>query len=103
MKHDQGKAPIHLIPPEIIIDIANTLQYGAEKYGPHNWRDDMKETNWSRTYGSLQRHLLAFWDGEDNDPESGNNHLNHAITQLMILCMQYKYAKNMDDRYAESK
>ena len=103
MKYDSQKPPIHLIPPEIIAGMADTLRFGAEKYGEHNWRDDMKETKWGRTYSSTMRHLLSFWDGEDLDPESGLNHLDHALTQLMILRMQYKYAKNMDDRYVEGK
>ena len=101
MKYDKQKPPIHLVPVDPIIGAANTLKFGAEKYGEHNWRDDMKETSFSRSYSSVQRHLLSFWMGEDTDPESGLPHLDHALTQLMILIMQTKYASNMDDRYID--
>jgi hypothetical protein len=101
MKYDQGKAPIHLIPSEAIISMANVLGFGAEKYGENNWRQDVNETTYGRTYSSLQRHLNAFWSGEDTDPESGLPHLDHALTQLMILKMQTIETTNpeMDNRF----
>ena len=100
MKYDAGKAPIHLIPSEVILSMATVLGFGAEKYGENNWRDDVGETTWGRTYSSIQRHLTAFWSGEDNDPESGLSHLDHALTQLAILKMQsLANAEGMDNRY----
>ena len=99
MKYDEGKAPIHLVPVDAIKEIAMVLGFGAEKYGANNWRDDIDSTEWSRTYSSLQRHLMSFWNGEDLDQESGFPHLHHAATQLIILMEQYNKAKNMDDRY----
>lgn len=101
MKYDQGKAPIHLIPSEVILSMAQVLGFGAEKYGENNWRDDINETTWGRTYSSIQRHLTSFWSGEDLDPESGLSHLDHALTQLAILKMQTLECTNkeMDTRY----
>lgn len=104
MKFDNDKPPIHLIPADILCDIANVFKMGAEKYGVNNWRDDADTTSWSRTYSSLQRHLIAWQTGEDTDPESGLPHLAHATTQLMILMVQAKYHdKEMDDRYKVEK
>ena len=85
MKYDTNKAPLSLIPPEAMNQIAEVLGFGAEKYGANNWRDDAHNTQWSRSYSSLLRHLNAFWSGEDIDPESGLSHLAHAATQCMIL------------------
>jgi hypothetical protein len=33
----------------------------------------------------MQRHLWAWKEGEQNDPESGKNHLAHALCCLMFL------------------
>lgn len=100
MKYDNGKTPFALLPPEALTEIAEVLGFGANKYGQNNWRMDGDKTNWSRTYSSAQRHLNAFWSGEDHDPESGMPHLSHAITQLMILMVHIMDGHtDMDDRY----
>lgn len=101
MKYDNGKPPIHLIPTEAIVSIAQVLGFGAQKYGENNWREDANITKWGRTYSSLQRHLTSFWGGEDTDPESGLSHLDHALTQLMILKMHTLETTNpdMDNRF----
>jgi len=101
MKFDQGKAPLHLIPPEVLMSMAQVLGFGAAKYGENNWRDDVNNTTYGRTYSSLQRHLNSFWSGEDFDPESGLPHIDHALTQLLILKMQTLETTNpeMDNRY----
>ena len=99
MKYDQNKTPIALVPPECIISIANVLGYGAKKYGPDNWRSDLNNTSYSRTYSSIQRHLHQFWAGEDNDQESGLSHLAHAATQIMILMIQHQDGVDIDDRW----
>ena len=100
MKYDNGKAPLALIPTEVMNQIAEVLGFGAEKYGANNWRDDGHNTEWSRTYSSIQRHLTSFWDGEDLDPESGKTHLAHAACQLVILMQHINDGHTkMDDRY----
>jgi hypothetical protein len=101
MKFDKGKPPLHLIPPEILLEVAEIFAFGAEKYGENNWRDDGSNTPFGRTYSSIQRHLNAFWMGEDNDSESGKSHLVHAITQLIILRIHQLEHPEMDDRYKE--
>jgi len=103
MKYDNGKYPLHLIPPECLEEISEVFGFGADKYGMNNWRDDGGITEWSRTYASMQRHLNAFWRGEDLDPESGKRHLAHACTQLMILMMHATDHPEMDDRYVQRK
>tara|TARA_A100001015_G_scaffold273033_1_gene328115 strand:- start:387 stop:695 length:309 start_codon:yes stop_codon:yes gene_type:complete len=99
MKYDDGKPPIHLVPTLAIESAARVLEFGAKKYGENNWRDDINTTEWSRSYSSLQRHLMAYWNKEDIDPESGLLHLDHALTQLIILRVAYEEGKDMDDRY----
>ena len=100
MKYDDNKPQYNLIPIDATREVAEVLGFGANKYGPNNWRDDGNVTEWSRTYASIQRHLNAFWNGENLDPESGLSHLAHANTQLMILMTHMSDGHlNMDDRY----
>ena len=99
MKYDQGKPDFSLIPPECLDEIADIFGFGVQKYGKNNWRVDGSNTDWSRTYSSIQRHLNAFWQGEDLDPESSKRHLAHACTQLMILMVHTKEHKDTDDRW----
>lgn len=100
MKYDSGKDRINLVPPDVIRAVSKVFAFGADKYGENNWRDDMVNTSYVRTYNSIQRHLLDWLEGIDNDPESGFPHLDHALTQLMILKMQTLYSPSeMDDRY----
>ena len=103
MKDDNIKAPIRLIPPDIILDLAKTLAFGAQKYGEWNWRDDGSNTEHMRTYDSIQRHLLSYANGEDIDKESGLHHLSHAATQIIILMTHVKEHPEMDDRYKGDK
>ena len=76
-KTSQGalKIQAQLVPPVFHLEVAKALEEGAAKYGPYNWRrlpvDNM-------TYiGAMYRHLAAYLDGEDWDPEStsGKHHL----------------------------
>jgi len=54
----------------------------AAKYAPHNWE---KGIDYSRVYGALLRHMMAWWGGEDTDPETGLSHLHHAACCIMFL------------------
>lgn len=99
MKYDAEKPRIHLVPPDAIVEAAKVFGFGASKYGENNWRKDLHEYKYSRHYSSIQRHLLAFMNGEDIDPESGLPHLSHALTQMMILIQTTKEAPECDDRW----
>ena len=102
MKYDNVKPDLSLIPPEALVEIAHVMTFGAEKYDRDDWRHDGGNTEWSRTYASIQRHLTSFWSGEDLDPESGRNHLAHAATQLLILMTHISDGHlECDDRYKQ--
>lgn len=81
-KHDNGKLPMSLVPPEAIEALAEVLLFGAEKYGDRNWESGIE---WSRLYDAAQRHLTAYLKGERLDPESGKSHLKHALANLAFL------------------
>jgi hypothetical protein len=63
--------------------IVRALEFGAAKYEPDGWKS--VPTPRMRYYDALQRHLLAWWNGEVNDPESGEHHLAHAGCCLVFL------------------
>lgn len=72
------------------------MTFGAEKYGAQNWRNGLE---WSRVFAAVQRHLLAWNDGETHDPETGINHLAHAGCGIMFLLEYSKTHAELDDRY----
>lgn len=77
------KVPVALVPPSAIIAMGTAFKEGARKYGAYNWRDKAVE---SMTYiNAAQRHILAYLDGEEIDPESGNTHMAHALACLAII------------------
>lgn len=101
VKDNRGKLPIDLVPYEALKGAADVLAYGAVKYKPNNWRLGLK---WSETWASLQRHLWAWKEGEDLDPETGKSHIDHAMCQMLFLAT-YVHDPNMkqfDDRWINS-
>lgn len=77
------KVPLHLVPSTAMAAIAMGLKDGAKKYGAYNWRTLTVE---AETYiGAALRHMMAWQEGEDIDPDSGNPHLFHAMASLAIL------------------
>lgn len=90
---------VELIPVEPLLALARVYDYGSRKYDPNNWR---KGYAWSLSYAACMRHLLAFWNGEDNDPESGLPHLAHAgfhIFSLLQFSSDDERYADLDDRY----
>jgi len=101
-KFDATKVRVDLLPIEPMMQVADVFGFGAKKYFANSYRNG-ETVVWSRTYGSVLRHLFAFWKGEDTDPESGLPHLAHAGTQLFILMEHTTHNKDKDDRFARSQ
>jgi len=96
LKFDVDKLPLHLLSTEAMNQTAAVLKFGAQKYAEHNWR---KGFAWSRPLSAAMRHITAFNDGEDCDPESGLSHLAHAACCIMFLLEFEKTHPHLDDRY----
>ncbi len=90
-----GKVDPSLVPPEAIMFAAEAFTSGLKKYPAYNWAKGME---YSKVYGSLQRHLLKWWSGEDLDQESKLNHIKHAIANLSILAYYIERESGSDDR-----
>jgi hypothetical protein len=101
-KFDATKVRLDLLPIDPMMQIANVFGFGAKKYFANSYRQG-ETVVWSRTYGSIMRHMMAFWSGEDKDPESGLDHLAHAGTQLFILMEHTAHNKNKDDRFVRGQ
>ena len=90
------KAPMHLIPPYALEQTAWVHKFGAERYGAYNWR---KTGVCATTYVSaIMRHLNAWRDGEDLDPESGISHIAHIASSCNILLDAGHCGTLQDDR-----
>ena len=100
IKFDQDKRRIELMPVRPLEDIADVLTVGAKKYADRNWE---KGFDYSRTYGAMQRHLMAWYGGEDKDPETGLSHLAHAGCCVMFLLEFEHTGAGKDDRVKTTK
>lgn len=83
VRSDLGKDPWHLFMWDAAQQVVKVLHMGAAKYTARNWEKGM---DWSRCYSSAQRHMIKWWQlREDNDKESGLNHLAHAAWNILAL------------------
>jgi FMN phosphatase YigB (HAD superfamily) len=84
IKDDKTKVPLAILfdVPNTLEDVAEVMQYGANKYDRKNWSKCDDE---ERYVSATLRHLMAYQRGELADKESGLLHLAHAITSLMFL------------------
>lgn len=95
VKLDKDKPLLSLLPWKAVSEIAKVLSYGAQKYSANNWR---KGFTYSRVSSALYRHMVAWEDGEDNDPETGLSHLAHAGCNVLFLLHFILTGTGTDDR-----
>lgn len=88
-------ARFDLIPPDILHELAEHYGRGAAKYGERNMENGYP---WSLSYAALQRHLNAWWQGEDDDPETGHSHLIAAAWHCFTLLWFLRHRRGTDDR-----
>lgn len=77
------KVPFSVLPTPVLAEVALGMMEGALKYGRHNYRAIGVRA--SIYYDATQRHLTAWWEGEDLDPESRLSHITKAISSLTVL------------------
>ena len=89
-------ARLGLLPVDALLEVATLYGNGAAKYSEHNWR---RGYEWSKSYDALMRHALAFWNGEDNDPEMTTSHMASVVFHALALMTFTKEHPEFDDRY----
>ena len=94
-KDDHGKLRFDLIPPGALKELAAVYTVGAQKYGDRNWEQGLA---WGRVFAAIQRHLWAWWGGEELDPEDGLSHLAHAAWGCFTLMEYAQTHPEMDER-----
>lgn len=91
------KVPFHLWPETASALGSVAILDGNLKYGRTNWRAAGVKA--SIYVDAARRHLNAWFDaGEDADPDSGIDHLGHALACLAILVDARAADKLTDDR-----
>ena len=90
------KAPMSTVPMGVVFEIGLAMIEGGRKYGRHNYR--VAGVLASVYYDAAMRHLAAWWEGADIDPDSGLSHVTKALSSLTVLRDAMMNAKLTDDR-----
>lgn len=91
-----AKAPLSTVPAGVMAEVGIAMLEGARKYGRHNYR--VAGVRASVYYDAAMRHMMAWWEGEDIDPDSGLPHPVKAIACLAVLRDAQMNNKCTDDR-----
>lgn len=90
------KAPMSTVSAPVLAEVGVAMLEGAVKYGRHNYR--AAGVRASVYYDATMRHLMAWWEGQDTDPDSGMSHITKAITSLVVLRDSMLQGNWQDDR-----
>lgn len=94
----QKRCQLGALDPDALSWVGSVAGYGSEKYARYNFA---KGYAWSLSYDALQRHLMAFWNGENLDPESHLPHLAHACWHCLALMTFSLRGRGTDDRFPQ--
>lgn len=92
---DELPAHFSSLPHGALGQLARHYNAGAAKYAAHNWAAGMQ---WSLAFSASQRHLHAFWGGEDFDPEMGSPHIVAGVWHMFSLIEFHTIHPRFDDR-----
>lgn len=82
-KDDAEKPRYDLLPFDALDPVVRVLTSGARRYGDENWR---KVEHAPRRYlAAALRHVTAWASGRENDVDTGESHLAHAVCCLLFL------------------
>lgn len=97
-RFNSGKLKWSLVSFKALEPMVRVLMFGAEKYDSWNWT---KGLSYIEITESMQRHIYAFLQGEDDDPESKLSHVGHILCNAMFLSYMFLLRKDLDDRYKD--
>lgn len=94
--HGDRRVPFSTVPAPVVAELGLAMLEGALKYGRHNYR--IAGVRASTYYDAAMRHLTAWWEGEDIDPDSGLPHPVKAMACLAIIRDAARRDMLTDDR-----
>jgi hypothetical protein len=92
---DSG-TPFHVLPWNIVMEMALGMMEGGRKYGRHNYR--AVGVRASVYYDATMRHLADWFAGKPIDHESGLSHLSKALSSSQVLLDSMVKGNWVDDR-----
>ena len=95
LRYNKNKPKWSLVPQSALLPMVEVLEFGAKKYEAHNW---MKGLSVNEICESMKRHLDAFMEGENNDPESLLSHIGHIQCNALFLAWMVENRPDLDDR-----
>ncbi len=87
---------ISVVPQRVLAEVSLGMLDGACKYARHNYRGVGVRA--SVYVDAAGRHLAAWWEGQDIDPDSGLSHITKVISSLMVLRDSMLQGNVVDDR-----
>jgi hypothetical protein len=96
VKFDQNKPDYSLLTPAMLEPMTRALMYGEHKYSRGNFRQGFENV---RLTSAALRHIFAYLNREDLDPESHVSHLGHAMAALAMLLDNVAEGVSTDVRY----
>lgn len=90
------KAPLSCVSSPVMYELGLAMLEGALKYGRHNYR--AVGVRYSTYYDAVLRHLTAWWEGQDIDPDSGVHHLIKAMACINVVRDSMIFGNATDDR-----
>lgn len=88
------KVPLHCLPMKPLLEVGLAMMEGGRKYGAHNYRKMGVRS--SVYFDAAIRHLIAWWEGEDIDPDSGIHHLMKLAADMFVI-RDAMYMGNCED------
>ena len=90
------KVPLSGVSAPVLMELGLAKMEGALRYGRHNHRCIGVRS--SVYYDAALRHITAWWEGEDIDPESGLSHLTKAMACIEVIRDAEIFGNVVDDR-----
>lgn len=98
--YGEKKPKLSDTPTVSLRELGKVHTMGAVKYGRFNWREHTVSA--TVYYDAAMRHFMAWFDGEDVDPESGLSHLAHVMACASIL-LDAQDKEKLNDNRTEKK
>jgi len=96
------KAALSCVPIPPLYECALAMMEGSLKYGRHNYR--AAGIRYSVYFDAICRHLMSWWEGEDQSPDAKVHHLGHvmACCSIMLDDVLSENPLGIDDRPPET-